>query len=332
MNRTYLKIFIVAFVGFLSMFGGVFFALNTLYSPSDAATVAVDPNVDPDKGTLPGDQTGVEVIDPENDDRTELEKITEESSRINVIAFGLNEYLADTMMVISFDPEIPQLDILSIPRDTYYHIEGHNNPGQKKMNAIYGMKDIGGVNGMKQYVSDFLGVPIDYYVRVDFKAVEAIVDTLGGYEVTVPFNMVYDDIYDTPPLHIDIKAGRQTLNGAESVKYLRFRQNNDGSIREGDIQRIPRQQHFVDYMMNKALSFKLPSVINTIISSRYVKTDLTLENALAYSLKAAVLKPENINFYTVPGTTDMIKGVSYWIHDPYELEKMLFSIYGFDLE
>ncbi|MBE0449415.1 MAG: LCP family protein [Clostridia bacterium] len=332
MNRTYFKIFIVAFVGFLAMFGGVFFALNTLYSPSDAATVAIDSNVDPDKGTLPSDSKGVEVIDPENDDRTELEKITAESSRINVIAFGLNEYLADTMMFISFDPEIPQLDILSVPRDTYYYIEGHNYPGQKKMNAIYGMKDIGGVNGMKQYVSDFLGVPIDYYVRVDFKAVEAIVDTLGGYEVTVPFNMVYDDIYDTPPLHIDIKAGRQTLNGAESVKYLRFRQNNDGSIREGDIQRIPRQQHFVDYMMNKALSFKLPSVINTIISSRYVKTDLTLENALAYSLKAAVLKPENINFYTVPGNTDMIKGVSYWIHDPYELEKMLFSIYGFDLE
>lgn len=331
MNRTYLKIFIVAFVGFLAMFGGVFFALDTLYNPSEATTVAIDPIDDTDDITLPGTPSDDE-IDPENDDRTELEKITAESSRINVIAFGLNEFLADTMMFISFDPDIPQLDILSVPRDTYYHIDGHNSPGQKKMNAIYGMKDIGGVNGMKTHVSGFLGVPIDYYVRVDFKAVEAIVDTLGGYEVTVPFNMVYDDIYDTPPLHINIKAGRQTLNGAESVKYLRFRQNNDGSIREGDIQRIPRQQHFVDYMMNKALSFKLPSVINTIISSKYVKTDLTLENALAYSLKAAVLKPENINFYTVPGNTDMIKGVSYWIHDPYELEKMLFKIYGFEIE
>ena len=332
MNKTYLKIFIVAFVGFLAMFGGVFYALDTLYNPSDASTVIIDPIIDPDNGTSPDDPSGEEVVDPEDDERTELEKITAESSRINVIAFGLNEYLADTMMFISFDPEIPKLDILSIPRDTYYHIEGHNYPGQKKMNAIYGMKDIGGVNGMKEYVSDFLGVPIDYYVRVDFKAVEAIVDTLGGYDVNVPFDMVYDDIYDTPPLHIDIKAGRQTLNGAESVKYLRFRQNNDGSIREGDIQRIPRQQHFVDYMMNKALSFKLPSVINTIISSKYVKTDLTLENALAYSLKAAVLKPEDIKFYTVPGTNDMMKGVSYWIHDPYELEKMLFSIYGFDLD
>lgn len=331
MNKTYFKIFIVAFVGFLAMFGGVFYALDTLYNPSDATTIIAEP-VDDTNGTVPDEPSGEEIVTPEDDDRTELEKITEESSRINVIAFGLNEYLADTMMFISFDPETPQLDILSIPRDTYYHIDGHDYPGQKKMNAIYGMRDIGGVNGMKKYVSEFLSVPIDYYVRVDFKAVEAIVDTLGGYEVTVPYDMVYDDIYDNPPLHINIKAGRQTLKGSEAVKYLRFRQNNDGTIREGDIQRIPRQQHFVDYMMNKALSFKLPSVINTIISSKYVKTDLTLEEALAYSLKAAVLKPEDINFYTVPGKDDMMKGVSYWIHDPYELEKMLFSIYGFDTE
>ena len=41
------------------------------------------------------------------------------------------------------------------------------------------------------------------------------------------------------------EAGKQVLSGSETVKFLRFRQNNDGTIKEGDIQRIPRQQQFV---------------------------------------------------------------------------------------
>jgi LCP family protein required for cell wall assembly len=329
MNSIYLKIFTIALVGFLALFSGVYVAVDTFYNPSDAITATTE-NPDVPDMTEPQETTEVGE-EPDVDDRTELEKIAEASNRINVIAFGLNDYLADTMMFVSLDPEIPQLDIISIPRDTYNYIEGYDAPGQKKMNAIYGMRDIGGVNGMKKYVSEFMGIPIDYYVRIDFKAVEAIVDTLGGYSVKVPFDMVYDDEFDDPPLHINIKAGQQVLSGAEAVKYLRFRQNNDGSIKEGDIQRIPRQQHFVNYMIEKSLSFKLPSVINTIIGSKYVKTDLTLENALAYALKAAALQKENINFYTLKGEDAMIKGTSYWIHDPADLENTLYSIYGVDM-
>lgn len=330
MNSVYLKIFTIALVGFLALFGGVYVAVDTFYNPSDAIAATTE---DPGDvvATEPQATTDVGEI-PEEDDRTELEKIAEASNRINVIAFGLNDYLADTMMFVSLDPEIPQLDIISIPRDTYNYIEGYDAPGQRKMNAIYGMRDIGGVNGMKKYISEFMGIPIDYYVRIDFKAVEAIVDTLGGYSVNVPFDMEYDDIADDPPLHIDIKAGQQVLSGADTVGYLRFRQNNDGTIKEGDIQRIPRQQHFVNYMIEKSLSFKLPSVINTIIGSQYVKTDLSLENALAYALKAATLEKENITFYTLKGEDAMIKGSSYWIHDPADLEKTLYSIYGAEMD
>ncbi|MBM7561892.1 LCP family protein [Fusibacter tunisiensis] len=324
MNSIYIKVFVISLVGFLALFGGIFVAIDNTYGTEEVreTTEPVDVETSVAESEIPTTEP-VEI-----DDRSELEKAAEVSSRINVIAFGLNDHLADTMMLVSLDPEIPRLDIISIPRDTYNHIEGHDGLGQKKMNAIYGMKDIGGVNGMKKYVSEFMGIPVDYYVRIDFKAVEAIVDTLGGYEVRVPYDMVYDDIYADPPLHIDIKAGKQVLSGSETVKFLRFRQNNDGTIKEGDIQRIPRQQQFVDYMIQKSLSFKLPSVINTIIGSRYVRTDLTLEDALAYALKAATLEKENIQFYTLEGEDTMMGGVSYWIHDPAKLEEKLFELYG----
>lgn len=327
--KFYVKVFFIAFIGFLLLFTGLLFAFDSLYSPSGSKTAAIEQTTEPDD---PDGVDGDEDLDVDIDERTELQKIAEASSRINIIAFGLNEMLADTMMLFSYDPEANRIDVLSIPRDTYHYIEGYDDPAYKKMNAVYGFSEIGGVNGMKHFISEFLGVPVHYYLRVDFKAVEAVVNTLGGYAVTVPYDMVYDDLYDTPPLHINLKKGYQVLNGADTVKYLRFRKNNSGTIMEGDVQRIPRQQHFVNSMINQAVSSKLPSVINTIIGGNYVKTDMTIEEALGLAIKAATLKSEDVKFYTVEGEAKLIRGASYWIHDPAKLETMLYALYGFDLD
>lgn len=325
--KFYIKVFIISFIGFLAIFTGVLFAIDSIIDKPEIPISTVDTT-----------EPTTEAIDPEgggnvgeDDQRTELEKIAEDSPRINIIAFGLNGQLADTMMLFSYDPDLNRMDILSIPRDTYHHIEGYDDPAYKKMNATYGFAEIGGVNGMKKVLSEFLGVPIDYYLKVDFEAVRAVVDTLGGYEVNVPFDMKYDDYYDKPPLHIDLKKGPQVLNGTDTVKYLRFRKNNDESIMEGDVQRIPRQQHFVSTMMSKALSSKLPSVINTIIGGKYVQTDMTIEEALSLAIKGASIESDDIHFYMLEGEAKMIKGSSYWIHDPASLEKTLYGFYGFTI-
>jgi anionic cell wall polymer biosynthesis LytR-Cps2A-Psr (LCP) family protein len=82
-------------------------------------------------------------------------------------------------------------------------------------------------------------------------------------------------------------------------------------------------------MIEKAVSFRLPSVINTILGSNYIKTDMTLEDALSYAVSAAALDSDNINFYTIEGEAKMIGELSYWVHDPAALEGLLFDIYGY---
>lgn len=324
--KFYIKVFFIAFAGFLALFTGVLFALDTIYSPSDIPAISTDEKTETTEPNGSEDEWAVE-----DDERTELQKIADASSRINIIAFGLNDLLADTMMLFSYDPELNKIDILSIPRDTYHYMEGYNDAAQKKMNAVYGFPEDGGVNGMKRVMEEFLGIPIHYYLKVDFEAVEAVVDTLGGYEVTVPFDMDYDDYYADPQLHIHFKEGYQVLNGKDTVNYLRFRKNNDGSRSLGDIDRIPRQQHFVNTMMKKALSSKLPSVINTIIGGKYVETDMTIEEALGFAIKGAAINPDEISFYTLEGVPEMINGGSYWIHDPASLERTLYGFYGFTI-
>ncbi len=63
--------------------------------------------------------------------------------RVNVMIIGVAKGLADSMMLASFNPETKNVDIFSIPRDTYYYREGHNGTAQRKINASYGS---GGAN------------------------------------------------------------------------------------------------------------------------------------------------------------------------------------------
>ncbi|MGX8796998.1 LCP family protein [Fusibacter sp. JL298sf-3] len=319
--KAYLKLFLVAFFSFLVLFTGVYFAIEAIYDKGDGKTtdpveVGVDGKDKDDKDKEPVAEV----------DLSTLESAIETSGRINVIAFGLNGMLADTMMFLSFDPEKPSIDILSIPRDTYHHVQGYNRADQKKMNAVYGFgSDNGGPNGMKRYLSEFLGVPIDYYVRVDMQAVESVVDTLGGYEVEVPYNMNYNDYAGN--FHINLQKGYQTLNGNQTLQFLRFRKNDSGTIQEGDVIRIPRQQAFVKAMISKTVGENLSAVLNTVISNKYVKTDLTFEEALTYGLKAATLNPDDIHLYTIEGEAKYMNEASYWIHNPEKLVETMEAIY-----
>ena len=99
--KFYLKVFLIAFVGFMLLFTGVLFALDSIYGSNNIPEVSIEPTTEPQNSD---DDDDDEIID-EDDDRTELQKIADASSRINIIAFGLNEHLADTMMLFSYDPD-----------------------------------------------------------------------------------------------------------------------------------------------------------------------------------------------------------------------------------
>ena len=92
----------------------------------------------------------------------------------------------DTMMVMSYDIPNQKVGVISVPRDTLVERES----GSPKL--VYGP---GGVTQRMADISDMLGVPIDYYIKVDINGFIALVDYLGGVEVEIPLDMNYDDPY-----------------------------------------------------------------------------------------------------------------------------------------
>jgi LCP family protein required for cell wall assembly len=265
----------------------------------------------------------------EEDDLTPLEKAIRDSKRINILVLGLEGPRSDTMMVVSFDRATAQANITAIPRDTFFHREGYEAQGQKKVNAIYSAS---GAQGVMRVFESILKMPIHNYITIDYEGVRRSVNAIGGVEVDVPFHMEYEDPYDDPPLSINIPKGLQILNGQKSLEYLRFRHNNDWTVGypNGDLGRIEAQQKFIKSALKKTLSFRLPVVIREIYP--YIKTDLTLADMLLLAGDAVNFSTDNLETAMIPGYATMIDGLSYYVHDPRLVEEMVNALYGVDLD
>lgn len=255
---------------------------------------------------------------------TPFERAVKESSKINVLLVGKEHVRTDTIMLVSYDKNDKTVNILSIPRDTYYERDGYDNRQQKKINAIYQDE---GIEGLINAVETITNIPIDNYVCVDYNAVIGVVDILGGIEVDVPFDMQYSDPQDTPPLIIDIKEGLQTLDGETALKYLRFRHNSDGTgYKNGDLDRIKAQQEFIKIAVKKALSLKLPAVINE--SFKYIDTDITLAEILNMATDLVGFSSDNIETDTIDYYTKTIDGLSYVIPNSDGIQEYVYKLYN----
>ena len=235
----------------------------------------------------------------------------------------------DAIMVMRFNPKTSQINIISIPRDTYITLKGYKF---HKINSVYTVK-----NGITQLISlleSMLGQRIDYFVHLDLKTIREIVDLLDGVEYDVPCDMVYKD--PDQKLDINLKQGRRTLTGKQVEGLLRFRHPNkwtkevkkfyDGS----DLKRIERQHDFFNEMLKQKLNIKYASKSGDIISTIYsnITTDLPLSEMLKLARGLPSLSSDKFRTATLPGYAKTIGGLSYFIHDPAQTITLAESMLG----
>ena len=200
---------------------------------------------------------------------------------------------SDTNILVGFDAKNQAITCVSIPRDTGVYINGKS----RKINYAY---NAGGMEQMRQTVSDALGIPVDVSVEVNLKAFVKLVDEIGGVDFEVPLNMNYDDPYQD--LHIHLQKGMQHLNGADALKVVRFRHNNDGSgYGTEDIGRIGTQQAFLKAVFQKMLANPQKITAYAQIFSEYVKTDLAVSELAWFGQEALLMGMDKLSFSTLPG-------------------------------
>lgn len=252
--------------------------------------------------------------------------------RVNVLLLGVNDGMTDTIMLASYDLDNQKVDIISIPRDTYYYRSGYSEVAFHKINSIMHSQ---GITRLAQAVSETLyGIPINYYVVVDYDAVVKIMNAIGGVQMNIPFHMKYDDTTPGKELHVDIPAGMQTINGNNVMGFLRFRKTNPSYEKQGyhgypggDIQRIQVQQEFVKTVIKECLKLKnLDKVLS--VAQSCITSDLNYEVATRVAAKAmGGLSGDNVTTHTLPGTDILNGGLSFWQVNSKETLSMLEDIF-----
>ena len=256
-------------------------------------------------------QTTVETPNTgeEDDGPTEAELLKAHTERkenfYTILVSGVDDGNggSDTNILVAVDTTNGYIYGVSIPRDTKAVINGK----EQKINAAY---SIGGMELMSEVISDQLGIPVDYTVLVDLKGFEALVNAIGGVNFNVPVNMNYDD--PVQGLSIHINKGMQHLNGADALKVVRFRHNNDGTgYGSEDIGRMQTQQNFLKAVAEQTLTVSNLDKIDDLmkIFRSYVKTDLTLGNLIWLGKEAISIGSDSIAFSTL--STDWVSPYIY---------------------
>lgn len=257
-----------------------------------------------------------------------LEEAKKKSNRINFLILGMEDVRTDTIMFASFCPDSKKVDLINIPRDTYIHRKGYNDPTQRKINSVY---QDHGVKGLEKTVSYILeDIDIHHHIILEYKGVEKIIDDLGGIEVDVPFHMKYDDPTSKPPTNIDIKKGKQLLKGKDAMDFLRYRKGNDSSgYVEGDIGRIKAQQDFITSFVEKSLDNIIVVIKNGF---NHVKTDISFLESASYGKKAIGIGKNDFSTHILPGESEFKKVnkriLSYFIYNKKQVNEMIKKIYN----
>jgi LCP family protein required for cell wall assembly len=235
-----------------------------------------------------------------SDTREGLSKAELKALRVGSVATAAGKR-SDTMLLVHISKARDKAVMISIPRDTFALIPEHTSKTGKLIPAVYSKINSsfnwGGAPLLIQTIEEMTELKIDHYIEINFAGFARIVDSIGGVEICTKKNI------NDPKSHLVLEAGVHTLNGIESLKYVRTREF-DGM---GDIGRMQRQQAFMSAVLRKATSagvllnpVTMASFINSALSA--VTTDSELKNsdliALAKQLKS--LSTSSVRTLTVP--------------------------------
>lgn len=227
-------------------------------------------------------------------------------------------FLTDTIMQVVYDPTKKTVSLINIPRDLFVLVPflGEGKGGWTKINQAFSIvmnladsksldKRYAFQNNSqsskidaaailaKDTVEQVTGIPVDYWLTVNFEGFVRLIDAIGG--VTVNVEKAFDDYnYSNNPgvndgrnyLHFD--AGTQVLSGTRAIHFVRSRYSQQ---EQGDISRSRRQMKIIQAVKEQVLKpdilLKVPGMLDALQGN--LRTSVAFDEviALAHYLNSA---------------------------------------------
>lgn len=204
---------------------------------------------------------------------------------VNILLFGVDtrdvekrKGSADSIIILSVDKTHKKIKLSSIMRDSIVDMQGQGDMEGLNQDRVNYSFDYGGAPLTIKTINENYEMNIKNFVKVDFIALEKLIDAIGG----VPINITAEEvpmangsiseianIKKVTPRYIK-KAGLQNLNGAQAVAYSRIRY-----VGNMDFERTQRQRTVLTEIFKKLSKTSLsdiPKVADAILPN--VETSL----------------------------------------------------------
>ena len=252
---------------------GLIIAIGLFAVLSLWASLAVFTRID--RVLFPGNELGLPIVGgvvpgiQAQNDQASAETIED---RINVLVMGLDQrfdeadnqpYRTDSVMIMTIDPFSKTAGTFSIPRDTLVNVKTDDGAfwTRTRINEVYEMGEypvIGYPDACKgcgaklamDTIKDNFGIPINFYVILNWDNFVQVIDDLGGVDINVP-EYAYDPAYSTCQFcgdyyQIEFLPGIEHMDGERALEYARIRHSDN------DYKRIERQQLVLRAIITKA--------------------------------------------------------------------------------
>ena len=210
-------------------------------------------HIDDDQGSVPvneidntpDDNNGGEVIDDKSASEMinvdEIELMTD-SDVINILCIGSDARTpgerdrSDTMIICSLNRRNGEIKLISLMRDMYVKIKGHDS---NRLNAAYAF---GGMALLDDTIEKNFGIKIDGNIAVNFESFIEAISNIGNLDI----ELTYDEAYylNRAPMfreyHWDLKEGVNSMNAEQLLGYSRIRH-----VGRSDWERTDRQRRVI---------------------------------------------------------------------------------------
>ena len=198
--------------------------------------------------------------------------------QVNILLLGSDirpadgGFRTDVIMWVSLNPLDEYVSIISFPRDLFVTIPGW---GGNRINTAF---QYGGFDLLADTFETNFGIRPDYYVMVDFNGFKAVINDLGGINVSTAYNLTDTcATWINPSGMCSVGPGVVHMNGDVALWYARSRYTTS------DIDRARRAQEVGEAIFNRLVSLdalvRAPELYNAYIN--YVQTDISLTEVVS---------------------------------------------------
>lgn len=187
----------------------------------------------------------------------------------NIYISGIDTYgdiskvsRSDVNMIVTVNPSTKKILLTSIPRDMYVTLHSYGAKDKLTHSGNFGIEETVAT------VEDWLGIDINYYVRVNFTTLKDVVDAIGGIEVDSAQS------FTTANGKYSFVAGSNYLDGDAALSFARERY----AFASGDNERVKNQQRVLKGIINKistdkSILLKYPQLLGTV--KNQIQTNMT---------------------------------------------------------